>query len=90
MPAAMVTACPSAMPTSKNRRGWAAAKAVKPVPSAMAAVMAQICASWSASTFSSCPNTEENDGSDGALARPVAGSKGDTPWKRSGACSAGA
>ena len=89
MPAAMATAWPSAMPTSKKRRGWFLAKAVSPVPSAMAAVMAQMRRSEDASDASSLPNTEEKDG-DGGADLPVAGSNGDTAWNFSGSCSAGA
>ena len=78
MPAAMATAWPSAMPTSKNRSGCAAAKPDSPVPSVMAAVMAQMRRSEAASAVSSSPNTEEKDG-DGGADLPVAGSKGGTP-----------
>ena len=39
-PAANVTACPSAIPTSKNRSGIAAAKMLVPVPAGIAAVIA--------------------------------------------------
>ncbi len=40
MPAAEVTACCSAMPTSKNRSGNRSANGSRPVESGMAAVMA--------------------------------------------------
>ena len=40
IPAAMETACPSAMPTSKKRLGNSLAKPVSPVPSGMAAGIA--------------------------------------------------
>ena len=39
-PAAKVTPCCSAMPTSKNRSGYLRANSVNPVPSGMAAVTA--------------------------------------------------
>ena len=55
MPAAMLTAWPSAMPTSKNRLGQAAANSCRPVPGPMAAVMAQIRLSSPASSTSSWP-----------------------------------
>jgi len=39
IPAAKVTACPSAIPTSKKRWGYFSAKLCSPVPSDIAAVM---------------------------------------------------
>lgn len=62
----------------ENRSGCAAAKPDSPVPSVMAAVMAQMRWSDAASAVNSSPNTEEKDG-DGGADLPVAGSKGGTP-----------
>jgi hypothetical protein len=54
-PAAKVRACSSAMPTSKKRSGCALEKGTSPVPSAMAAVMAQILGSFKARSVSVSP-----------------------------------
>jgi dihydroorotase len=51
-PAANVTACSSAMPTSKARSGCAIANLSTPVPDGIAAVIAQIFGSFSASLAS--------------------------------------
>ena len=56
-PAAKVTACCSAMPTSKQRSGKAFWKMLRPVPSSMAAVMATILGSRRASSVRVLPNT---------------------------------
>ena len=56
-PAANVTACCSAMPTSKVRSGKRLPKISTPVPDGMAAVMATILESSSARFTSSEPNT---------------------------------
>ena len=56
-PAAMPTACSSAMPTSTKREGNSAAKVFSPVPPVMAAVMATTSASLAASSASAAPNT---------------------------------
>ena len=54
MPAAAVTACCSAMPTSTKRSGWRAWNGMSPVGPAMAAVMATTRGSMSpASTMAS-------------------------------------
>ena len=49
MPAAAVTACCSAMPTSKSRSGNRSLNGSRPVESGMAAVMATSSGRWSAS-----------------------------------------
>ena len=49
MPAAAVTACCSAMPTSKQRSGKRSAKGSRPVESGIAAVMATTSGRLSAS-----------------------------------------
>ena len=56
-PAAKVTACCSAMPTSKQRSGKRSANMSRPVPDGMAAVMATIFLSASASAISALANT---------------------------------
>jgi len=57
MPAAKVTACCSAMPTSKLRRGNFLAKASSPVPEGIAAFTATIRSSASASAISALEKT---------------------------------
>jgi hypothetical protein len=56
-PAAKVTACCSAMPTSKARSGNTSAKRSSPVPDGIAAVMATIFGSARASSIRACANT---------------------------------
>ncbi len=56
-PAAKVTACCSAMPTSKNRSGYFRAKWEMPVPSGMAAVTATMRGSLAASSTKPWPKT---------------------------------
>ena len=53
IPAAIATACPSAMPTSKKRSGSSALNSCSPVPSPIAAVIAQIRSSLLASSVNS-------------------------------------
>ena len=59
-PAQKVTACSSAIPTSKNRSGNPFEKPQSPVPSHIAAVTAQIAGSRFAKSQSILPNSEEN------------------------------
>ena len=47
MPPAMITACSSAMPTSKTRSGNFFCTSIRPVPSSIAAEMATIFGSFS-------------------------------------------
>jgi hypothetical protein len=56
MPAAEVTACCSAMPTSKQRSGKRSANGSRPVESGMAAVMATTSGWISASLMSASVN----------------------------------
>ena len=56
-PAAKVTACCSAMPTSKVRSGKAFSNRSTPVPDGIAAVMATMRSSFFASAISASPNT---------------------------------
>ena len=56
-PQAKVTACSSAIPTSKNRSGNIRRNRDSPVPSAIAAVMAAIFGSLLASSHRTLPNT---------------------------------
>ena len=84
----MATPWPSAMATSKNRSGNSLAKGARPVPSAMAAVMAQMRLSSAAQETSVRPNTAEKSSPPLFFKRPVSGSKGPTPWNLSGFCSA--
>ena len=60
-PAHIVTACCSAIPTSKNFFGCFCAKISKPVPDAIAAVTATIFSSIDASADKVSPKTCEND-----------------------------
>ena len=69
MPAAKVTACCSAMPTSNVRSGKRLAKRSRPVPVGMAAVMATMAGSASASAISASAKTRVYcGGPGGALA----------------------
>lgn len=79
MPAAIATVWPSAMPVSKKRSGYFAAKPARPVPSAIAAVSAQTRPSRSAARQSAEPTAVEKL-PPLFLATPLAGSKGPTPW----------
>ena len=92
MPAANVTACCSAMPTSKVRVGKRLAKRSSPVPPGIAAVIATTRASASASAISASANTRVYDGGPGGglTCSPVITLKRDTPWYLSAAASAGA
>ena len=77
IPAAMVAAWPSAMPSSKKRSGSFRWNSWRPVPSSMAAVMTQMRLSFSARRRISSPNTVEKQ----VLApgsAPFSGSKGPT------------
>ena len=81
-PVAKVTACCSAMPTSKKRSGYRSAKPSSPVEEAIAAVMATTLGSAAAASSSASPKRSVQE----ALRvpdLPVAGSKVETPWKRS-------
>ena len=90
MPAAIATACSSAMPTSKKRLGKRDANRVRPVPDGMAAVIAQMRASFSAKAHSSRPKQAEKSSFLSAANAPDTGSNLDTPWYFSGSCSLGA
>ena len=57
MPAANVTACCSAMPTSKQRSGKRLANRSSPVPDGIAAVIATTLGFASASAISASANT---------------------------------
>ncbi len=90
-PAAKVVACPSAMPTSKNRSGHFFWKVPVPVPEGMAAVMATSSGCSPASCVSASPNSLVHCGGPpaAALSSPVAGSYGARAWNfsRSGSSS---
>ena len=89
MPAAMVTACSSAMPTSKNLSGKRSANSLSPVPDGIAAVIAAMRLSFSASSHIASPKTAELLlPAVGLLTLPVRASKLPMPWKRSGSFSA--
>ena len=92
MPAAKVTACCSAMPTSKQRRGNFFAKMSMPVPAGMAALTATTRSSASASATSALAKTLVKEGGPGgALAcSPVTTLNFTTPWYLSAEASAGA
>ena len=91
-PAAKVTACCSAIPTSKKRSGNLRANAATPVPSGIAAVIATIVLSCSASSTNVFPKTDVYEaGAPGfTIFSPVAISKGPVPWNSLGRSSAGA
>lgn len=81
MPAAMVTAYSSQMPTSNSRCGKFAAKSESPTPSVIAAVTATREGSAAARLHSNLPSATEKEFSPPANPRA-------TPWKRAGSCSA--
>ena len=89
MPAAMATAWPSAMPTSKNRFGKRAAKPSSPVPGCMAAVTAHTRPSSSARRHRVCPKLVEKFSLGAPRGCPVVTSYWETPWYSSGSSSAG-
>ncbi len=91
-PAAKVTACCSAMPTSKVRSGNSFWNRSTPVPDGIAAVIATMVSSFFASLIRLSPNTLVYCGApplDFACA-PVATSNLTTPWYLSAEFSAGA
>src|SRR5215469_5520745 len=61
-PAAKVTACCSAMPTSKQRFGNFSPKRFSPVPDGIAAVIATMRSSASASLINDLANTDVYEG----------------------------
>ena len=73
-PEADVSACCSAMPTSKNRSGWALPNFARPVGPAMAAVMAAMSSRSSPSLTSSSENTEVQSRTGLDFDLPVTGS----------------
>ena len=79
-PPAMEMACSSAMPTSKVRSGNRWAKAVRPVPADMAAVMAQTRLSWAARSTMVWPKESEKLAVFSPRLLPVAGSNFPMPW----------
>ena len=89
-PAVKVTACCSQIPTSKKRSGYKAANWLKPVPSGIAAVMATILSSSSASFTMVCPKILVYEGAPGLVAgSPVLTSNLPRPWNLEGSHSAG-
>lgn len=91
MPAAKVTACCSAMPTSKVRLGKRLPKRSTPVPPGIAAVIAQTVRSCAAMSMSESAKTAVYEGVFEAPTAflPVATSNLGTPWYLSDAASAG-
>ena len=83
MPAAMVTAYSSQMPTSKQRSGNFCENSLNPTPSFIAAVTATRFLFCSARSHRSLPSAVEKEFSPAAKFLPV-------PWKREGSSSAGA
>ena len=81
-PAAKVTACCSAMPTSKKRSGKRCANSSRPVDDAIAAVIATIRSSASAASQSASPKTSVQS-IPFLRAVPLSGSNVDTPWNLS-------
>ena len=87
MPAAEVTACCSAMPTSNTRSGWASAIGARPTGFCMAAVMATTSGRSSAIATISSPNTEVQDWAvDEVMGSPVEGSITPIAWNWSASC----
>ena len=90
-PAAKVTACSSAMPTSKNRSGKLLWNRFKPVPTSMAAVTATTFGSRSPIFLMMVEKTSVQFAFTRLFfGRPVAISKGSAPWNLAGWRSAGA
>src|ERR1700761_4127424 len=91
MPAAKVTACCSAMPTSKVRLGNLSPNRLRPVPDGIAAVIATMRSSASASLMSCLAKTLVYDGAfdDDFACAPVTTSNFDTECHLSSEFSAG-
>ena len=89
-PAANVTACSSAMPTSKKRPGWRCLKKFRPVPYFMAAVMPHSRGSSSPKSASAQPNVDEKESfGDSSGSVRWFKSMDDTAWNSPGFSSAG-
>jgi len=88
-PAAKVTECCSAIPTSKNLLGNLFSKGVKPVPEDIAAVIATTSGLFSAISQIVFPKTSLQLFFPLAGKVPLSASKGSTPWKRTVSFSAG-
>ena len=88
IPAARVTACCSAIPTSKNLFLYIFANSFKPVPSGIAAVIATISLSSLANSIIASPNTLEYVFFGDINDSPLSKSKGETPWNLFGFFSA--
>ncbi|SKS55043.1 Uncharacterised protein [Mycobacteroides abscessus subsp. abscessus] len=73
-PAAEVTACCSAIPTSNSRSGKRSPNLLSPVGPGMAAVIATILRCSLATSMSASENTEVQPGAEALIARPVFGS----------------
>ena len=88
-PTANVTACCSAIPTSKNLSGNILAYSVNPVPDSIAAVIAAIFLfSFAALTIHSPASAEKVFDFCFVFNSPVSISKGAIPWNLEGFCSA--
>jgi len=84
MPAAAPMACCSAMPTSKTRSEWAAAKRPRPTGWSIAAVSATMSSRSAPSATSSAPKASVQVAStDGVSDSPVHSSIRPMAWKRS-------
>jgi hypothetical protein len=83
MPAALVTACCSAMPTSTTRSGWRCAKRCSPTGMSMAAVIPTTSSRSLPISAISSAKTSVHVGPDAVSGRPVPGSRTPMPWKRS-------
>ena len=82
MPAAAVTACCSAMPTSKQRSGKRSANGSRPVEPGMPAVMATISGGLSASLMSASVKAPVYDEPLAPTGTPVSGSNAPMSWRR--------
>ena len=82
MPAAAVTACCSAMPTSKQRSGNRSANGSSPVEPGMPAVRATISGRVAASAMSASLNAAVYEEPFPPTGTPVSGSKAPTSWRR--------
>ena len=83
MPAALVVACCSAMPTSYVRPGNLSANRSSPVGPSIAAVIATTSGRSSPMRTSSSAKAPVQDGPPALIGLPVSGSMMPTPWKRS-------
>ena len=79
----MVTACCSAIPTSKTRSGWSSANSLSPVGMSIAAVIATTSSRSRATPSRASPNSSVQIRPLTCSGNPVSGLIRSTAWNRS-------